>query len=112
MTFDNKEMGSRNLGHTFLAILECSNQNCRYFEIERWGRHPRQIYSDLTPQSWWREGGGFEGSNDCNALRGMDSSDGQFHALIQRDERLWIFDPQICRRIPLVYEVCSVAQVN
>ena len=79
----------------------------RYFEIERWGRHPRQIYSDLTPQSWWAEGGGFGGGNDCNALRGMDSSDGQFHALVQRDERLWIFDPQLCRRIPLVYEVCT-----
>ena len=38
----------------------------------------------------------------------MDSSDGQFHALVQRDETLWIFDPQICRRIPLVYEVESI----
>ena len=65
----------------------------RYFEIERWGRHPRQIYSDLTPQSWWREGGGFDGANDCNALRGMDSSDGQFHALIQRWGRSLICDP-------------------
>ena len=50
--------------------------------------------------------GGFAGSNACNALwNSMDSSDGQFHALVQRDETLWIFDPQICRRIPLVYEV-------
>ena len=50
--------------------------------------------------------GGFLGSNACNALwNSMDSSDGQFHALVRRDETLWIFDPQICRRIPLVYEV-------
>ena len=28
--------------------------SCRYFEIERWGRHPRQIYSDLTEQDWWQ----------------------------------------------------------
>ena len=52
--------------------------------------------------------GGYAGSTACNALwNSMDSSDGQFHALVQRDETLWIFDPQICRRIPLVYEVGS-----
>ena len=50
----------------------------------------------------WEVGGGYNGSNDCNTLRGTDGQ--QFHPDVSEDERLWIFQTDLCRVMFLEFQ--------
>ena len=42
----------------------------RYQSIEKWGPgFGLQLYDSLAPVKWWKENGGYMGSNACNTLK-------------------------------------------
>ena len=75
-----------------------------YLEIESW--NPNDLvtfYEDLTPADWWEEDGGWRGSNDCNSLIGSDGQ--QFKPGLSKDERIWVFQTDICRSMYAEFDV-------
>ncbi|TRY76195.1 hypothetical protein TCAL_02655, partial [Tigriopus californicus] len=67
----------------------------QYLEIQRWGPDPQSMDQDLTAQGWWRENGGWKGSNAANTLRGTDGQ--QVKPFVTEDDRVWLFQTDICR---------------
>ena len=55
-------------------------------------------WDDETELNFWKNDTG----SMCNALRGTDGS--TFHPDIKRDETLYIFNRDLCRSLPLVYQ--------
>ncbi len=58
---------------------------------------------DLNKTTWWKVGGGFNGSNACNKIEGTDGQ--QFHPDLKEDEKLWIFSTDLCRSMFLTFQV-------
>ena len=46
---------------------------------------------------------GLSHNNICNWIRGTDGQ--QFHPYVNRDDRLWIFQKDICRSVYMEYQV-------
>ena len=57
-----------------------------------------KVYSwdDQTELDFWKN------DSMCNAIKGTDGS--TFHPEIQRDETLHIFNRDLCRSLPMVYQ--------
>ena len=57
-----------------------------------------KVYSwnDQTELDFWKN------DSSCNAIKGTDGS--TFHPEIQRNETLHIFNRDLCRSLPLVYQ--------
>ena len=53
-------------------------------------------WNDETELSFWQN------HTECNKIRGSDGS--AFHPDIQRNETLYIFNRDLCRSLPLVYQ--------
>ena len=68
-----------------------------YMEIEKYGKDEGELFDDLTPLNWWEPNNGYEGSNNCNLLRGTDGQ--QFHPDITKEEKIWVYQTDICRTI-------------
>lgn len=67
----------------------------KYLEIEAWGEEMWELYSDLTPASYWNANGGWQGSNECNAIYGSDGT--QFPPGFKKEDKRWIFVSDLCR---------------
>ena len=55
-------------------------------------------WDDETELSFWKNDTG----SMCNAIQGTDGS--TFHPDIKKDEKIHIFNRDLCRSLPLVYQ--------
>eukprot|EP00095_Tigriopus_kingsejongensis_P001807 maker-scaffold10_size831480-snap-gene-1.12 protein:Tk01807 transcript:maker-scaffold10_size831480-snap-gene-1.12-mRNA-1 annotation:"scavenger receptor class b member 1" len=67
----------------------------QYLEIEKWGPSIDVLYDDLTPAGWWKENGGWNGSNAANTLKGTDGQ--QVKPFVTEEDRVWLYQTDICR---------------
>ena len=99
-----------------------------YVEIEKWGPREGKLFSNLSGSPiGWIPNGGWKGGDEANTLRVrqvllqgcsfyphyfLQGTDGQqFHSDIKEDERLWVFQTDICRVMFAEYKVSEEEQV-
>jgi hypothetical protein len=74
-----------------------------YYSYEKWGPQDGKIMvSDLSNIGWWKKNGGWGGSNACNVLNASDGQ--QFHPEVKKDEKLYVFVPDLCGRSMIEFE--------
>lgn len=100
-----ENIGCLQVSFRYFDLNTGSIEVSRYFEIESWGRKQRAMDQDLTDRSWWEPYGGYLGSNYCNKLKGVELSNGHVHPGVEKTDKLWYFDQQICRSTYMEYEV-------
>ena len=73
-----------------------------YYQIDKWGPLPNELYEDLTPARWWTNEGSYDDSNACNLLKGSDGQ--QFPPGVADDDKLYVFATDICRSLFAVHQ--------